>query len=56
LIAKTIEKDLGRHRFESIFAEVMGTTTEIIEAIDHLDKWAKEERPWSGLAWAMHGT
>lgn len=34
----------------------MGTTTEIIEAIDHLDKWAKEERPWSGLAWAMHGT
>lgn len=53
---ESIRKDLGRSRFESIFAEIMGTTTECIEAINNLDKWAKTEQPWAGIAWAAHKT
>lgn len=39
-------------RFETLFAEVMGVTNDIVDAIDNLDKWAKPEKPWSGVAWA----
>lgn len=52
---EAIRKDLGRSRFETVFAEIMGTTNEIIEAISCLDKWAKTEKPWAGMAWAAHG-
>ncbi|PWN49451.1 aldehyde dehydrogenase [Violaceomyces palustris] len=51
---ESIRKDLGRSRFESVFAEIMGATNEIIETINNLDKWAKPEKPWAGVAWAMH--
>lgn len=53
---ESIRKDLGRSRFESVFAEIMGTTNEIIEAINSLDKWAKDEKPWAGIPWAAHST
>lgn len=53
---ESIRKDLGRSRFESMFAEIMGTTNECIEAINSLDKWAKDEKPWAGIAWAAHTT
>ncbi|SNX88106.1 related to aldehyde dehydrogenase [NAD(P)] [Melanopsichium pennsylvanicum] len=52
---QSLQKDLGRSRFESIFAELMGTTNEIVEAVNKLDKWAKPQKPWAGAAWAMHG-
>lgn len=52
---ESLRKDLGRARFESVFAEIMGTTNEIVEAVKHLDKWAKPSKPWAGVAWAMHG-
>lgn len=52
---EALSKDLGRSRFETIFAEVHGMKNEIVEAVNSLDKWAKPVKPWSGLAWAMHG-
>lgn len=52
---ESLRKDLGRSRFESIFAELMGTTNEIVEAVTKIDKWAKPAKPWAGAAWAMHG-
>lgn len=52
---ESLKKDLGRSRFESIFAELMGTTNEIVEAVAKLDKWAKPTKPWAGVAWAAHG-
>ncbi|EPQ27689.1 uncharacterized protein PFL1_04827 [Pseudozyma flocculosa PF-1] len=52
---ESIRKDLGRSKFESVFAEIMGCTNECIEAINNLDKWAKPKKPWAGVAWAMHG-
>ncbi|UZJ52554.1 hypothetical protein CBS101457_001874 [Exobasidium rhododendri] len=53
---ESIRKDLGRSRFESMFAEIMGTVNEIMEALHSLDKWAKDDKPWAGLAWAFHTT
>lgn len=38
-----------------MFAEVMGTSNEIVDAIDNLSKWNKTEKPYSGIAWLMHG-
>ncbi|UTT88477.1 hypothetical protein NDA17_007733 [Ustilago hordei] len=52
---EALRKDLGRSRFETIFAELTGTTNEIVEAVQKLDKWAKPQKPWAGAAWAMHG-
>ncbi|PWY99119.1 aldehyde dehydrogenase [Testicularia cyperi] len=52
---EALKKDLGRARFESVFAEIMGTTNEIVEAVNKLDKWSKPAKPWAGVAWAMHG-
>lgn len=52
---QALEKDLGRSRFETVFAELMGTTNEIVETVQKLDKWAKPVKPWAGAAWAMHG-
>lgn len=53
-IAEAIGKDLGRCKFESVFAEIMTTTNEIVEAIGSLNKWAKGSSVWSGVIWAMH--
>ncbi len=47
---QSLQKDLGRSRFESVFAELMGTTNEIVETVNKLDKWAKPAKPWAGLA------
>uniref|UniRef100_A0AAU7NII4 Aldehyde dehydrogenase n=1 Tax=Ustilago esculenta TaxID=185366 RepID=A0AAU7NII4_9BASI len=51
----SLHNDLGRSRFESVFAELMGITNEIVHTINKLDKWAKPVKPWAGAAWAMHG-
>ncbi|KDN46650.1 aldehyde dehydrogenase [Tilletiaria anomala UBC 951] len=55
-ICEAIKKDLGRSDWESTFAEVTTTVNECIEYVHNLDKWAKDEKPWSGIAWASHGT
>jgi aldehyde dehydrogenase (NAD+) len=51
---ESIRMDLGRSRFESMFAEIMGTINECVEAVHNVDKWAKDEKVWAGMAWALH--
>jgi aldehyde dehydrogenase (NAD+) len=53
-IAEAITKDLGRCRFESVFAEIMLTTNSVLEAHDNVDKWAADEKQWAGPVWALH--
>ncbi|KAN0064202.1 hypothetical protein ACQY0O_003369 [Thecaphora frezii] len=53
---ESIRKDLGRSKFESVFAEIMGCTNECIEAINNLDKWAQPKKARAGIAWVMHTT
>lgn len=52
---QALQKDLGRSRFETIFAELMGITNEIVDTVSKIDKWTKPSKPWAGAAWAMHG-
>lgn len=51
---EALEKDLGRSKFETMFAEVMLTVTEAVEAVNDLEKWAKKEKVHGGLAWGFH--
>lgn len=49
-----LAKDLGRSKFESMFAEMMLTVNEAVDAVESLDKWAKKESVHGGLAWGFH--
>lgn len=49
-----LAKDLGRSKFETMFAELLVTITEAVEAVNHLEKWAKKEKVAPGLAWGFH--
>ncbi|CAO1636635.1 unnamed protein product [Sympodiomycopsis kandeliae] len=51
---QALDKDLGRNKFETLFAEVMLTVTEAVEAVHNLEKWAKDEKVSGGLAWGFH--
>ncbi len=55
-IVDAIHRDLGRSRFESVFAELVLTTNDCIDAVNNLDKWAKPEKKWAGITWATHGS
>ncbi|PWN29185.1 aldehyde dehydrogenase [Jaminaea rosea] len=51
---EALNKDLGRHKFESMFAELMTTITEAVEAVHSVKSWAKKEKVSPGLAWGFH--
>ncbi|KAJ9199422.1 hypothetical protein DTO164E3_4734 [Paecilomyces variotii] len=53
-LADAIRKDLGRCRFETVFAEIMVTTNSAVEAHQNVDSWAKNESRWAGAVWAFH--
>jgi len=46
-ILAALEKDLGRHTFESYFADIVGCKSDVLEHIKHLEEWAADE-PISG--------
>ncbi|CAO1624338.1 unnamed protein product [Parajaminaea phylloscopi] len=52
--ADAIAKDLGRSKFETVFAEVMLTVTECVHAVNKVKSWAKNEWVNPGLAWGFH--
>jgi acyl-CoA reductase-like NAD-dependent aldehyde dehydrogenase len=54
LIAEAITKDLGRSRFESVFAEIMLTKNLAIEANTNVSTWSKSHSHWAGMVWALH--
>lgn len=54
LFVEALKKDLGRSRFDSVFGETMLVVNECVDAINQLDKWAKPEKVWAGMAWPMH--
>lgn len=53
-ISDAIAKDLGRCKFESVFAEIMLTTNSVLDAHNQCEKWSKDEKIWSGAIWALH--
>lgn len=53
-IADALAKDLGRSKFETIFAELMLTITETVHAAKKVKSWAKKEYVNPGLAWGFH--
>lgn len=53
-LCDALAKDLGRHPFESKFAEIMTTITETVEAVHNVKSWAKKEKVSPGLAWGFH--
>jgi acyl-CoA reductase-like NAD-dependent aldehyde dehydrogenase len=53
-IADAITKDLGRSRFESVFAEIMLTTNSVIEAYENVKVWSRNQSRWAGIVWALH--
>ncbi|KAL4399308.1 aldehyde dehydrogenase (NAD+) [Malassezia pachydermatis] len=56
LFIDSIHKDLGRHSMETTFGEIISIKNEIITAINHLNKWAKDKTVWAGVPFAMHST
>ena len=52
--ADAINKDLGRPATETLFGEVFTISNEIIETIDNLDKWTRDGRPGTDLAFLLH--
>lgn len=54
LFVEALKKDLGRTRFETIFAETTLTITEAVEAVHNVEKWAKYEYVDPGMAWQTH--
>ena len=52
--ADAINKDLGRPATETQFGEVFTINNEIIETIDNLDKWTRDGRPGTDLAFLLH--
>ncbi|MCO5561014.1 hypothetical protein L7F22_014635 [Adiantum nelumboides] len=53
-IVDAIGKDLGRCRFESVFAEITLCANECIDAYENIEKWAKADNKWFGVVWSMH--
>ena len=51
-----INADLGRPAMESDFGEIISIKNEIIDAVKNLHNWAKPERVFGGLAFALHNT
>lgn len=49
-----LRKDLGRTKFETVFAEMLLTVTEAVEAVHSVKGWAKKEKVNPGMAWAFH--
>lgn len=54
LFFEALRKDLGRTKFETVFAETTLTITEAVEAVHNVEKWAKYEYVDPGLAWRTH--
>lgn len=53
-LVEAIQKDLGRPKMETMFAEVQVMINDCVETVAHLDKWAKDESKWAGITWATH--
>lgn len=51
-----LHQDLGRDLRDTDLFEIIGMTNEIVELINHIDKWAADEHVWAGITWATHGT
>lgn len=55
-LCEAIRKDLGRPHLETMFAEVQIMINDCVEAVAHIDKWAKDTSKWAGMTWATHTT
>lgn len=53
-IAHAVAQDLGRSKFETVFAELMLTVKETVHAVNKIKFWAKNERVDRGLPWVFH--
>jgi aldehyde dehydrogenase (NAD+) len=48
-VAAAVRSDLGRHNFEGVLAEVLGTTGEIDHIVSELGSWVQPEKVWHPL-------
>ena len=48
-ILAALKEDLNRHEFESLAWDLMALKSNIIQHIQHFEKWAAEEKPDAGF-------
>ncbi|KAI5478029.1 hypothetical protein MNV49_005492 [Pseudohyphozyma bogoriensis] len=52
---KALQSDLSKPSLETITGELGPTKAEVVDAINNLDKWSRDEKVKTGAAWAMAG-
>ena len=55
-IVQALNKDLGRHEFETMAADIAGVKGDIVEHIKHLEEWVADEHPNSGFLFSTLGS
>jgi aldehyde dehydrogenase (NAD+) len=52
-IITALKEDLGRHPFESLTTDLVSVKQCILEHIEHLEEWAADEIPNTGLVFSL---